>query len=60
VFDASGRKVRSLVSGQQSAGEHSVRWNGLDHEGRRVANGVYFVRLATLGRVMTSRLIAMQ
>jgi hypothetical protein len=47
VFDATGRRVRTLVGGRQSAGRYSVLWNGCDDSGRRMANGVYFVRLKT-------------
>jgi hypothetical protein len=47
VFDAAGRRVRTLVGGRQSAGRYSVLWNGCDDSGRRMANGVYFVRLKT-------------
>jgi flagellar hook assembly protein FlgD len=47
VFDAAGRHVRTLVKGGQRAGRYSVLWNGRDDSGRRLANGVYFVRLKT-------------
>jgi hypothetical protein len=40
VFDITGREVASLVTGQQSAGQHQVVW---DPEG--MPSGVYFVRL---------------
>ncbi|MFO7637865.1 MAG: M14 family zinc carboxypeptidase [bacterium] len=45
VMDASGRKVRTLVSGISGPGRHSVRWDGRDDSGRRVATGVFFCRL---------------
>ena len=47
VFDASGRAVRTLMSGPAKAGIHSLAWNGLDNRGRRVSRGIYFVRLKT-------------
>jgi flagellar hook assembly protein FlgD len=31
------------------AGVHAPRWDGRDEEGRKVAPGVYFARLATAG-----------
>ena len=46
VFDASGRAVRTLVSGSVKAGAYSTAWNGADDFGRKLARGVYFVRLA--------------
>ena len=47
VFDASGRVVRTLLSGPHAAGAYTVVWNGTDDAGRRLAHGVYFVRLDT-------------
>lgn len=41
VFDLLGRKVRTLVDGTQSAGNHKVVWDGRDDRGRRAASGVY-------------------
>ncbi len=45
VFDLSGRLVRTLVSGEMPAGNHTAVWTGLDDAGRRMASGTYFYRL---------------
>jgi len=45
IFDASGRKVKTLVSGRESPGRYSVAWNATDNEGRACPYGVYFIRL---------------
>ena len=47
VYDVSGRLVRRLVSGRQTAGHYTVRWDGHDAAGRRVTSGVYWIRLRT-------------
>jgi len=47
VYDATGRKVRTLVSGHVKAGKYTVSWDGLDDAGHRLASGTYFVRLVT-------------
>ncbi|MFO7675826.1 MAG: FlgD immunoglobulin-like domain containing protein, partial [bacterium] len=47
VYDAAGRSVRTLQGGPMRAGSHRTVWNGADDSGRRVAHGVYFVRLDT-------------
>jgi len=47
VYDATGRKVRTLVSGHVKAGRYTVSWDGLDDAGHRLASGTYFVRLVT-------------
>ncbi len=46
IFDLQGRHVKTLVSGSLNGGQHSVTWNGDDTDGRRVASGLYFYRLA--------------
>jgi subtilisin family serine protease len=45
VFDVTGRRVKTLVSGPQTAGLHLVVWDGTDGGGNRVAAGTYFYRL---------------
>jgi hypothetical protein len=45
VYDAGGRKVASLLSGTTRPGEHTVTWDRRDSRGRRVARGIYLVRL---------------
>jgi hypothetical protein len=47
IFDLSGRRVRTLVSGTLPAGAHAEQWNGTDANGRGVATGTYFARLST-------------
>jgi hypothetical protein len=57
VFDATGRAVRTLVSGTARAGAHTTLWNGTDNSGRKLAHGVYFVRLATPDRTVKVKTI---
>ncbi len=45
VYDVSGRRVRVLVEGPESAGRRMVAWDGSDEGGRRVASGVYYCRM---------------
>ncbi|HEU4928267.1 MAG TPA: CehA/McbA family metallohydrolase [Candidatus Krumholzibacteria bacterium] len=56
VYDAAGRTVRTLFAGRRAGGEHRLEWDGRDEDGRRVASGVYFVRVhtanASVGRKM--------
>jgi len=41
IFDVTGRLVRRFAPGMQSAGAHSLLWDGRDLEGRKVPSGVY-------------------
>jgi DNA-binding beta-propeller fold protein YncE len=47
VVDLAGRRVLSLFNGTLPAGPRELSWNGRDADGRPVANGVYFIQLAT-------------
>jgi hypothetical protein len=57
VYDVSGRLIRGLASGEFSAGMHTLSWDLLDRNGQPVSRGVYFVRLATEGRVLSRTLV---
>jgi hypothetical protein len=47
VFDLAGRRVTALYDGRLPAGPHQLHWNGRDRHGLLVANGMYFIRIAT-------------
>ncbi len=47
VYDAGGRRVRTLVDGPMAAGAQQVAWTGLNDNGSAVHSGVYFIRLVT-------------
>ena len=41
IYDMMGRQVRTLVSGQASAGYHSTLWNATNNRGQSVSAGLY-------------------
>ena len=45
ILNVLGQEVRTLCSGDYSAGFGHVEWNGTDDLGREVASGVYYYRL---------------
>jgi hypothetical protein len=45
VYDPLGRLVKRLTAAEFTAGGHTLRWDGTDEDGNRVASGVYFARL---------------
>jgi hypothetical protein len=47
VFDAAGRSIALLFSGVAGPGEHRLVWAGQARNGRRVAAGVYHLRLSS-------------
>jgi flagellar hook assembly protein FlgD len=50
VYNLLGQKVDILMKGNQFSGQHKISWNGQDHYGNDLANGVYFVRLNVDGK----------
>jgi sucrose-6-phosphate hydrolase SacC (GH32 family) len=55
IYDVGGARIRSLVSRDLSAGVHQSRWDGTDDQGRPVASGIYFYRLAVDGDIVATR-----
>jgi hypothetical protein len=53
LYSVDGRRLRTLVRGEQTAGEHALTWDGRDENGAQVPPGVYYVRLVSAaGRMM--------
>ncbi|MEW6754787.1 MAG: FlgD immunoglobulin-like domain containing protein [Candidatus Latescibacterota bacterium] len=60
IVAINGQRVRRLVHGWLASGLHEAAWDARDGEGRPVATGVYFWRLAADGRVTSARLVLVQ
>ena len=60
IYDARGAVVRSLVDQPMPAGEHRVRWNGVDQAGRPVGSGIYFVKMAAGSSVETRKIVLLK
>ena len=65
IYDTTGRLVRTLSLGFQSAGfynsrEHAAYWDGRNALGERVASGVYFYQLTTPSFQQTRRLVILK
>lgn len=57
LYDASGRRVRTLVDGWLPSLRRALVWDGRDDRGRALPSGAYFLRLTAPGREETQRLI---
>lgn len=57
IFDVRGSLVKQLFQGQGPTGRHQVLWRGDDGAGRKVAAGVYYVRLRAPGVQAGRRLV---
>jgi endonuclease I len=57
LFAADGRLVRSLLNEARGVGAFQVFWDGTNDQGRPMANGPYFVRLSSNGRVDSRKVL---
>ncbi len=57
IYDAKGRRVRTLVDTHLSAAQHSVVWNGVDDHGRRQPSGTYYYTLTSDMDVRTKKMM---
>lgn len=57
VSDLQGRVVRNITSGNFSAGNHLLRWNGRNDAGSKVAAGLYLIQLRTDSGLATAKVM---
>jgi hypothetical protein len=55
LFDALGKEISELVSGQMSAGDHTIHWNA-----ENLPSGVYYCRLQTGNFIDTKKLVLLK
>jgi hypothetical protein len=60
LFDARGRRVRTLLDGAAGSGPTRLPWDGTTDSGARAGPGVYFVRASIRGNVATIRIVLVQ
>ncbi|MBT4484775.1 MAG: T9SS type A sorting domain-containing protein, partial [Candidatus Latescibacteria bacterium] len=54
IYNIMGQKVRTLISGELTPGNHSAAWDGRDDDGHAVSSGVYFSHLS-IGEKVAAR-----
>ncbi len=57
VFDAYGRRVRTLAAEWHGQGKYFRSWDGTDEAGYPVASGIYLCRLSAPGSTTTIRML---
>lgn len=57
VYNLTGQLVKTLIDGEEGAGVKTVVWNGETEGNRKVATGIYFVRMKTSGYKYSKKVI---
>jgi hypothetical protein len=57
VYNTVGQLVKTLVDGTKAPGYYSISWRGTDNIGRKLAEGVYFMRMTTDELIDTKKVI---
>ncbi|MBL7094102.1 T9SS type A sorting domain-containing protein [candidate division KSB1 bacterium] len=55
IFNVNGKVVRNLVNLRQSAGSHTISWDGRDNSGNVVGSGVYLYQLKVRDKFFDTR-----
>lgn len=56
LYDLTGREVNHLIT-TASGGKGSILWNGTDHRGKQLSEGIYFYRCSLNQQTNTGKLI---
>ena len=60
IFDLIGKKIKTLVSGFQTAGSKNVNWNATNSEGQSVSAGVYLYSIEAGDFRQTKKMILLK
>ena len=60
IYDIMGSLVEELVNSKQTAGSHSVNWNGRNSHGVQTASGIYLYRVQFNDQIKTAKMILMK
>ena len=60
VYDMLGQEINQLISQKQLSGNHSVQWNGTDHNGNTMGAGIYLYQLKTREFIQTKKMVLMK
>ena len=60
VFDVYGKLVKTLYNGINNIGEHEIRWNAKDDQGRQVSSGVYLFKVSANGKTQTAKTLLLK
>ncbi|UCF71384.1 MAG: T9SS type A sorting domain-containing protein [candidate division WOR-3 bacterium] len=60
IYDNSGRLIRTMIEPEQTAGTHTINWDGLDGQNRPVPAGTYFIQVNIDGVPKTKKVVLIE
>ncbi|MDA3814597.1 MAG: T9SS type A sorting domain-containing protein [Candidatus Cloacimonetes bacterium] len=60
VYNIKGQKIKTLISDQLSAGQHSVVWDGRDSNNKQVSSGIYFYKFSNEKKSLHKKMLLMK
>lgn len=60
IYDIHGKLVRTLLNGISGPGLATIPWDGKDANGSAVSSGIYFIRLETMRRTFSKKLVLLK
>ncbi len=60
IYNAKGQEVKTLITGLNKTGAHSINWNGTDNQSHSMANGIYYYRLQTPDKTITRKMVMLK
>jgi hypothetical protein len=60
IYNVEGRRVKTLVDSEQSAGLHRVQWDGRNDKGDPASSGVYFYVLNAGSEVIKKKMLVLK
>ena len=60
IYDEMGQHIATLLNTEVQAGNHMLRWNGTDNNGRPVADGVYFYKMEADGYIQSKKMLLLK
>ena len=60
IYDILGRRVKTLISQTQTAGQRSVQWNATNDYGKPVSAGVYLYQIQSGKHISTKKMVLLK
>lgn len=60
IYTLRGEWLKTLICQTQGVGVHSLRWGGINHEGKKVSSGVYIYTLQVEGNKISKKMLLLR